>query len=105
MVMERGKHKIEVVQQLGEVTSKGRTYKVLKQRDVETDEKYITIEFYDDRGCLTNNFMIEAEVVGEIAQILLDNAEVIPVQELLRRFPSLRLLEQRSQQPKKAIAK
>lgn len=87
--MERGKHKLELIKELGEFTHNGRTYKVAVERIVDTGDEYPSIRLYNKDGKFIKRFMIDKEVCGDIGQLLVNYSLYIPIAELERRFPHL----------------
>lgn len=83
--MERGRHKVEKIIDLGEAKHNGRTYKVTRERIVDTGDEYISIKLYNARGKFIKRMMLDDEVCFDIGIIL---AELNP-ENLWRRFPHL----------------
>jgi hypothetical protein len=68
--VERGKHKVKLVLKLGEVTHDGRSYKVQRERIVDTGDEYTSIKLYNAKGKFIKRFMIDQEVTKDIGQLL-----------------------------------
>lgn len=68
--MERGKHKVELVRELGEVKHNGRTYKIRRERIADTGDEYNAILLYNAQGKFIKCFMIDLEVTPEVGQLL-----------------------------------
>lgn len=68
--MQQGKHKLELVRRLGEVKHNGRTYRVERERLIETGQEYTSIKLYNETGKFIKRFAIEPEVAPDIGQIL-----------------------------------
>lgn len=87
--MERGKHKVKVLELLGEHHYNGRTYKLCRVRITDTGDEYVSLRLYNAKRKFIKQFMIEPEAVGEVGQLLLNSAPVFPVEHLPKHFPHL----------------
>lgn len=83
--MERGKHRVEVLQTLGEVKHDGRTYRVLRERVVDTGAEYASIRLYNADGKFIKRFMLDPEVTLEVCRLLCET----DIDGILCRFPHL----------------
>jgi len=68
--MEKGKHKVELVRPLGEVKHNGRTYKVVREKVVDTGDEYNAIKLYNAQGKFIKRFMIDPEVTPAVGALL-----------------------------------
>ncbi len=68
--MERGKHKLELIVELGEVSWYGRKYKICREKVVDTGDVYTSIKLYNDKGKFIKRFMIDTAITSEVAQLL-----------------------------------
>lgn len=84
-MMERGKHRVEVLQTLGEAKHDGRTYRVLRERIVDTGDEYVSIRLYNAQGRFIKRFMLDPEVTLEVGQLLCQT----DIESILQRFPHL----------------
>lgn len=64
-----GKNKVEVLQTLGEVQHRGRTYRVVRVR-VSTGEEYISLRLYNATGKFIKQFMLPPEMSQPIGILL-----------------------------------
>lgn len=83
--MERGKYKVEKIVDLGEAKHNGRTYRVTREKIVDTGDEYISIILYNSQGKFIKRMMLDDEVCFDIGVIL---AELNP-ENLWRRYPHL----------------
>lgn len=83
-----GTKRTKLIQTLGEVKYKGRSYRLVRVQ-VSTGEQYFSLRLYNAQGKFIKQFMMEPDVVAEIAQLLFDHAPRWTVKEIARRFPHL----------------
>lgn len=84
-----GKYKVELLETLGEVEFNGRKYQYVREK-VENGEEYFAWRLYNARGKFIKRFLIDPWATGEMAQLMMDNAPVLPAGELVRRFSHLK---------------
>lgn len=69
-MMKRGTHKIELILTYGEIKHNGRTYKVVKEKIVDTGDIYNAIKLYNEKGKFIKRFMMEPEITPDIGNLL-----------------------------------
>ena len=68
--MNRGQHKVELIRSLGEVKHNGRTYKVVREKIVDTGDEYNAIKLYNAKGKFIKRFMIDPDITPQVGQLL-----------------------------------
>ncbi len=65
-----GRHRLEVLQTYGELTFRGRTYRLVKVR-TEDGLEYKSIRFYNAQGRFIKQLLFEPEVTRGLVRLLL----------------------------------
>lgn len=71
-----GKYPLSVLQALGEIRHNGRTYRLVEVLTF-TGERYIALRLYNSQGKFIKQFLMETEVYGKIARLMLAAQELL----------------------------
>jgi hypothetical protein len=61
-----GKHRLEVLEQIGEIKHNGRTYRLVRVR-TNAGQEYISLRLYNKSGRFIKQFLTEPELSDQIA--------------------------------------